>query len=70
MAWRHLRFAFNTLRASVPGPAPTSTIVNFSGQSNSCHLASIACAITAPNNGPTSGLVMKSPRRPAFPIVL
>ena len=61
--------AARTVRASVPGPAPTSTTVHASGRPASAHQASIARATTAPKRGPTSGLVRKSPRRPARPPV-
>ena len=57
--------AANTERAKVPGPAPASTTVNGAGQPSSRHQSSSARARTAPNSGPISGEVMKSPRRPA-----
>ena len=50
-----------------PGPAPASTTVNTSGSPASAHHPSRARATTAPKSGPTSGLVRKSPRRPACP---
>ena len=63
----HAGRAASTDRASVPGPAPASTTVNTSGRPMRSHSASRYRATTAPNNGPTSGDVMKSPRRPADP---
>ena len=51
--------------ARVPGPAPTSTRCNRVGSPASRHHASRARPTTAPNSGPTSGLVMKSRRLPA-----
>ena len=54
--------------ASRPRPAPTSTTRKGSGPSNSRHQPSSARATSAPNSGPTSGLVTKSrPARPAPP---
>ena len=52
-------------RANVPGPAPHSTIVKSEGSPMRWNSASIHRASTVPNSGPTSGDVMKSPRRPA-----
>ena len=53
---------------SVPGPAPASTTAKSLGRPRSFHQSSMARASTAPNSGPTSGEVMKSPRhRPARP---
>lgn len=54
--------------ANVPGPAPASRTTKFSGFPKSVHLLSIQLANTAPKSGPTSGLVMKSPLRPAEPL--
>ncbi|SVC34287.1 uncharacterized protein METZ01_LOCUS287141, partial [marine metagenome] len=57
----------STERASVPRPAPASTTVKSTGRPSRSQTPSIQRASTAPNSGPTSGLVMKSPRRPAAP---
>src|SRR5947209_8291760 len=52
-------------RASAPRPAAASMTTNGSGSPSRRHSASRARATTAPNSGPTSGLVRKSALRPA-----
>ena len=64
-AGEHRGSAAITALASVPRPAPASTTTNGSGRSSSSHHVSRARANTAPNSGPTSGLVRKSARFPA-----
>src|SRR4051812_10327954 len=52
-------------RPSAPLPDPYSTTTKASGEPSSIHHRSRARAMTAPNRGPSSGLVMKSRVRPA-----
>ena len=67
---RTRRGAARTARASAPRPAPASTTTKGSGRPSRATARSRNVATTAPNRGPTSGLVMKSPRsRPAPPPV-
>ena len=59
----------NTALANVALPAPHSTTVNGAGSPRSRHTVSRYRPIRCPNNGPTSGLVRKSPCwRPADPV--